>query len=120
MADAKKVLILIRTSPYGMATAGEGFRAIIGLAGMEVKTHAVLVDDGVFIAHKGQNPDALEMHKLEDTYAQVGDFGAKLYVHLASLTQRGLLKEDCIPVEFIDDDKLRELISEVDHVITFN
>ena len=120
MTDTKNVLVLIRTAPYGMATAGEGFRAIIGLAGMEVETHAVLIDDGVLIAHKGQNPDALAVHKLSDAYAQVGDFGAKLYVHLASLTQRGLLKEDCIPVEFIDDDKLRELIRKVDHVITFN
>lgn len=120
MADAKKVLVLIRTAPYGMASAGEGFRAIIGLAGMGVETHAVLVDDGVLIAHKGQNPDALAMHKLEDAYVQLSDFGAKLYVHLASLAQRGILKEDCIPVEFIDDDKLRELIRKVDHVITFN
>lgn len=120
MSDAKKVLILIRACPYGMASAGEGFRAIIGLAGMGVETHAVLVDDGVLVARKGQDPDALAMHKLEDAYSQVADFGARLYVHLPSLSQRDLLKEDCISVEFITDEKLRELISAVDHVITFN
>lgn len=120
MSEAKKVLVLIRTSPYGMASAGEGFRAIIGLAGMGVETHAVLADDGVLIAHKGQNPEVLEMHKLEEAYSQLADFGAKLYVHLPSLAERGLLKDDLISVEFLTDDKLRELISEVDHVLTFN
>jgi sulfur relay protein TusC/DsrF len=120
MSEAKKVLVLIRTAPYGMATAGEGFRAIIGLAGMGIETHAVLADDGVLVAHKGQDPSALAMHRLEDAYSQIPDFGAKLYVHLPSLFERGLLQEEMIPVEFIDDEKLRELITDVDHVITFN
>jgi tRNA 2-thiouridine synthesizing protein C len=120
MADTKKVLVLIRTAPYGMATAGEGFRAIIGLAGMGVETHAVFADDGVLVALKGQNPSALGMHNLEDAYSQLADFGAKLYVHIPSLAQRGLLQEDCIGVKFLSDDKLRELIWKVDHVITFN
>jgi len=118
--EAKKVMILIRSAPYGMATAGEGFRALIGLVSMGIQTHVVLADDGVLVAHKGQAPEALAMHKLEDAYSQLADFGAKLYVHLPSIVQRGLLKDDCISVEFISDEKLRELISEVDHVITFN
>jgi len=120
VADVKKVLILIRTCPYGMASAGEGFRAIIGLAGMEIDTHAVLVDDGVLVGLKGQLPDALGMHKLEDAFSQLSDFGAKLYVHEPSLAERGLSADDCIPAEVLTDDKLRELISQVDHVITFN
>jgi tRNA 2-thiouridine synthesizing protein C len=120
MSEARKVMILIRAAPYGMATAGEAFRAIIGLAGMGIETHAVLADDGVLVAHKGQSPDALGMHNLSQAYSQLRDFGAKLYVHLESLTQRGLLQEECISVEFITDDRLRELIASVDHVITFN
>jgi sulfur relay protein TusC/DsrF len=120
MSDVKKVLILVRTSPYGMATAGEGFRAIIGLAGMGVQTHAVLADDGVLVALKGQNPSVLNMHKLEDAYSQVSDFGAKLYVHQPSLAERGILQDDLISVESLTDDSLRDLIEYVDHVITFN
>jgi len=120
MADAKKVIILIRTAPYGMASAGEGFRAIIGLAGMGVETHAVLADDGVLVAKKGQDPEVLGMHKLEDAYSQVADFGAKLYLHLPSLEERGLGAEDCVSAETLDDDGLRELVAAVDHVITFN
>lgn len=120
MSKAKKVMILVRTAPYGMATAGEAFRAIIGLAGMGVETHAVLADDGVLVAHKGQSPDALGMHNLSQAYSQLASFGAKLYVHLPSLFERGLLQEECISVEFISDENLRELISSVDHVITFN
>jgi len=120
MSEEKKVVILVRAAPYGMASAGEGFRAIIGLAGMGIETHAVLAEDGVLVAIKGQNPDALAMHKLEDAYSQVPEFGAKLYVHTPSLDERGLLKADCIGVEYVDDDELRDLISSADHVITFN
>jgi sulfur relay (sulfurtransferase) DsrF/TusC family protein len=116
---AKKVIVLIRTSPYGMATAGEGFRAIIGLAGMGVETHAVLADDGVLVALKDQNPAALGMHKLSDAYSQLADFGAKLYLHTPSLDARSVSPENCIAAETLDDRALAALIASVDHVISF-
>jgi sulfur relay protein TusC/DsrF len=115
----KKVIVLIRTSPYGMATAGEGFRAIIGLAGMGVETHAVLVDDGVLVALNDQNPDSLGMHKLSDAYSQLADFGAKLYLHTPSLDLRGISTEYCISAQTLDDNQLAELVSSVDHVVSF-
>jgi len=120
MAEPKKVVILVRSAPYGMATAGEAFRAIIGMAGMGVETHAVLVDDAVLVALKGQNPEALGMHRMDEVYSQLADFNAKLYVHLPSLDYRSLPKDNCIEAQMIDNADLRELIASVDHVITFN
>ncbi|MBN2379149.1 DsrE family protein [candidate division WOR-3 bacterium] len=119
MNEPKKVIILVRAAPYGMASAAEGFRVIIGLTGMGLDTHAVLVDDGVLVSLKGQAPSDLGMHKLEDAYSQLQDFGARLYVHTPSLEERGILEEDCIGVEPIDDDELGNMISTADHIITF-
>ncbi|NLI97615.1 hypothetical protein GX441_03025 [bacterium] len=116
---SKKVIVLIRTSPYGMATAGEGFRAIIGLAGMGVETHAVLADDGVLVALKDQSPEALGMHKLSEAYSQLSDFGARLYLHSPSLDARGISVQNCITAETLDDQALASLIASVDHVISF-
>ena len=37
----KKVLIIITKAPYGTSAAAEGFRAAIGIAGMDVDTTIV-------------------------------------------------------------------------------
>ncbi len=115
----KKTIILIRAAPYGMASAGEGFRGIIGVAGMGIETHAVLIDDGVFVAKKGQNPSKIEMQKLEDAYKSLSDFGAKLYIHKESAEIRGVSQEETIEAEWIDTLRLKELINSVDAVVTF-
>lgn len=118
--EAKKVMILIRSAPYGMATAGEGFRALIGLVSMGIQTHVVLADDGVMVALKNQSPEVLDMNNLVDLYAQLPGLGAKLYLYHPSLADHGISPDDCIEAEVLGDEKLRELISVVDHVITFN
>lgn len=115
----KKATVLIRAAPYGMASAGEGFRGIIGLGGLGVETHAVLMDDGVFVAKKGQNPSKIEMQKLEDAYKAVSDFGAKLYIHKESAEVRQVSQEETVEAEWIDTPKLRELINSVDVVVSF-
>lgn len=120
MNEVKTILILIRCAPYGTASAGEGFRAVIALAGMGIRTRVVLADDGVMVARKNQQPGALGMHKLEDVYSQLADFKAKLYLHQPSLEERGISPDDCIQADVLDDDKLGELLSRADHVLSFD
>ncbi len=116
----KKIVFLIRSAPYGMATAAEGFRAIIATAGMGIETHAVLVEDGVFIAKTGQQPEAIAMHSLESAYRQVSDFGAHLYIHTESAEERGVAKPETIPARWITLPELRDLIHSADFVISFS
>jgi len=115
----KKVCVLVKSCTYGMASPGEAYRAIIGLAGMDVDTSAVLVDDGVFAAIKGQDPSVIEMQSLELAYKSIGEFGAKLYIHKESMEKRGIKKDEIIEANMLDTDALRKMINEADAVITF-
>ncbi len=115
----KKVCILIKSCSYGMASAGEAYRTIVGLAGMEVDTNVVLVDDGVFIAMKGQDPSEIEMQSLELAYTSIGEFGAKLYVHKESMEKRGVKEDEIIEANMLNTDGLKKIINEMDAVITF-
>ncbi len=115
----KKVIIFIKAGPYGMASPGEGFRAVIGLAGMGFEVHTVLIDDGVFVLKKGQAPEKIEMHNLEEAYSSIPDFDAKLYAYKPSLDDRGLTKDMIIDAEIIDRDALKKLLDSVDATVTF-
>lgn len=115
----KKVLFLVRAAPYGMATGGEAFRAIVSAAGMDLKTSAVLVDDGVLIAKKGHQPDRIGMTNLEAPYAQLGQLGVKLYIHRESAQQRSLENLQLIEAQWISTIELKLLINNADAVISF-
>jgi sulfur relay protein TusC/DsrF len=115
----KKVVFLIRTAPYGMAAAGEGFRAIIAAAGMEIKTAAAFVEDGVFVAKTNQHPEKIGMSKLEAAYKQIPDFGAQLYIHRESAKERGLREAETIPAHWISTEELKNIINSADAVISF-
>jgi len=116
----KKIVFLIKPAPYGMATAAEGFRAIIATAGMGIETHAVLVEDGVFVAKTGQQPGSIAMQKLETAYNQLSDFGATLYIHKESAEERGLDEKDTIPARWISLPELKNLIQTSDFVVSFS
>ena len=113
------IVFLIRTCPYGMASAAEAYRAVIGVAGMGLDTKAVFVEDGVYSAVKNQKPETIDMHPIVEAYKQVGEFGAKLYVHKESMEERGISADELIEAEIIDTEMLREIIKNAKHIVTF-
>ncbi len=113
------VVILIRTAPFGMASAGEGFRAIIGVAGMGMETYGVLVDDGVYVALKGQRGDILEMHNLDEAYEQLEEFDAELIIHKESMEERGLTEDMLIKGKIVDTEELKKIINSAKFVVSF-
>jgi tRNA 2-thiouridine synthesizing protein C len=115
----KKAVVLVRTCPYGMASAGEGYRTISALAGLEMDTTAVLLDDGVFVALTGQNPRAIAMSSIEQAYAMLSEFGAKVAIHQESVEARSIPVEKLMDFPLVDDDGLRSLLGEADVVLTF-
>ncbi len=115
----KKAVVLVRSCPYGMASAGEAYRAISALAGLEVQTTAVLMDDGVLAALKGQDPSGIGMSNLEDAYGMLPEFGAEVVVHRASAEVRGISPGDLLDFHQVDDDGLRGLLEAADLAFTF-
>ena len=113
------IVFLIRTCPYGMASAAEAYRAVIGVAGMGLATKAVFVEDGVYSIVKNQKPETIDMHPIVEAYKQVGEFGAKLYIHKESMEQRGLNSDEIIEAEIIDTEELKKIIEGAKHIVTF-
>jgi len=115
----KKVLIIITKAPYGTSAAAEGFRAAIGIAGMDVDTTIVLTDDAVFAALKGQNPEALGMKALSEVIESAKEYGARTLVDSESLRKRGIERDELVNVEIIDTEGFADLVHDVDGAIRF-
>lgn len=116
----EKILVLIRTSPYGAVMNMEGFRVCIGLAACDMAVEAVLMDDGVYAALKGQRPKKIGIASAEKAYSKIeSDFDVPLYVHEGSLTKRGIGGEDIIQARKIDTAGIREKIAQAKTVLTF-
>jgi sulfur relay protein TusC/DsrF len=116
----EKVLVLIRTSPYGTVMNMEGFRVCIGLAACEMAVEAVLMDDGIYAVLKGQRPRKIGIASAEKAYSKIkSDFDVPLYVHEESLTKRGITGDDIIQAEKIDTAGIRQKIAEAKTVLTF-
>ena len=90
-----RVAFLMRHSPYGSVYPAEGFRAMLGTAVFEMDIVIVFIDDGVYVALKGQQPGGLDMKPLGEGFPGLADVGVKeFYVHDASLAERGLSASD--------------------------
>lgn len=90
-----RVAFLMRRSPYGTVYPAEGFRAIMGTAVFELDIVVVFVDDGVYVALKGQRPEGIDMKPLGDGLPGLAEVGVKeFYAHDASLAERGLTAAD--------------------------
>ncbi len=115
----KKILVLARSAPYGSIWTAEAYRSAMGFATSDLPTSLVLFQDAVFAAVKGQQAEGIGSGSLSGELANAELFEVDLYIHGPSLTERGLTSEDIISSNTIDDDGLRALIADADHVVTF-
>jgi tRNA 2-thiouridine synthesizing protein C len=116
-----RVAFLMRHSPYGSVHPAEGFRAMMGTAVFEMDIVVVFVDDGVYVALKGQKPDELDMKPLGEGFPGLADLGVKeFYVHDASLTERGLSASDLsVDAAVADAARIAEVLAGCSAVLPF-
>ncbi len=118
--------VMIRKAPYGAIEAAEGLRHLIAAAGT-MAASAVLLDDGVYLARRGQDPGdsgwvnlsgALE-RALTDCRADPSRRLA-VYVHEASLQDRSLDPASLIPgVELAGDDRVAAVLADARCLLVF-
>ncbi len=116
-----RVAFLMRHSPYGTVYPAEGFRAMMGTAVFEMDIVVVFVDDGVYVALKGQKPDELDMKPLGEGFPGLADVGMKeFYVHDESLIERGLSAGDLtVDAAVVGSAKLVEVLAGCSAVLPF-
>ena len=116
-----KVLVMLRKAPYGTVYAAEAIRAIMGLVSFEVEVEVLFIHDGVYVAKKHQDPEALDMKSLGAVLPQLKDMDIeKFYACDQSLKERNLTIEDLtVEVELCTPDNFEQKLSEFDHILPF-
>ena len=119
--------VVIRKGPYGAISAAEGVRHVIGAVHAGLVVHAVLIDDGVYLAGQGQDVADTGWTNLAGALGQALGPGAtgssapaRAYVHRPSAETRGLDHVDLVPgVELIDDTQLEAVLTASDALLLF-
>lgn len=115
----KKILVLVRTSPYSTVLPGEAFLAGIALKSMDMDVNLVLTDDGIFAAIKEQKAEAIGHKSVGQAIESAPDFGLPVYLHSDAVRERGVDTSELLPLEIIDTDGLKDMVKKADAIMTF-
>jgi len=117
----KKILLIVKSSPYGSVRATEGFRIATAMIAMDVLPQLLFIDDGVYCLLKNQKPEAAGLNSLSERLKTLADL-IGLHVVSDSMVKRKLGKSDfdeTYNVKTLSLNEATELIAENEAVITF-
>lgn len=117
----KKILIMIRKSPYGTVYPAEALRAAMGLAQFGVEVEILFIHDGVFMALKEQNPEEIEMKALGAVLPELKEMDIKkFYVCGESLQERNITPDQLtVEAEICTPENFEEKLNQFDHIFPF-
>ena len=118
--NKKKILFIIRHSPYGNLLAREGLEAILATSVYEQQLSVLFLDDGVFQLATQQTTtiEPKNFSKLLSVFS-LYDINA-VFVCQSSLHRRGLDKIDlCIAAKPLNTDEIQQLMKQQDQLISF-
>jgi tRNA 2-thiouridine synthesizing protein C len=101
----KKFLYVNRKAPHGSIYALESLEVVLIGAAFEQEVTLAFIDDGVYQLLQNQDTGAIGTKNFSATYRALGDYDVnQIYVERESLEQRGLSKEDLMPLTWEDED----------------
>lgn len=126
----KKILFILRSSPYGSATAQEGVDSVLAASVFEQELSVLFMDEGVWQLHNHQQslgvqrPEAHHPLERKNIAAQLESFPLydidKVYADKKSLDQFSIPKKELIlKPELLGDKAIRKLIAEHDVVLSY-
>ena len=135
MSKGKKFMYINRHAPCGTVYAVEGLEVVLIGAAFEQDVCMAFVGDGVFQLKQDQDTADTGMKNFSPAYRALGDYEVnRLYVERESLEERGLTKDDLMPLAWEDEDddwaekpsihivdraQLSDLIEEQDILLNF-
>ena len=117
----KKILLLVKSAPYGSVRAAEGFRIATAMIAMDVLPQLLFIDDGVYCLLKNQKPEAAGLNSLAERLKTLADL-IGFHAVSDSIVKRNLQKidfDETYNVKTISLGEAAELIAENEVVITF-
>jgi len=116
-----KILLVIKSLPYGSGRAAEGFRMATAMIAMDVLPQLLFMDDGVYCLVKGQKPEAAGSSPYYEHLRTIADL-VGLHVLSVSMVKRNLRPEDFdenYKVKNLSIREAAELMTENEAVLTF-
>lgn len=89
----KRILLVVKSPPYGSVLATECFRVATAMIAMDVLPQILFIDDGVYCLVKEQNPEQAGFQSFHERLKTLADL-TELYVAEESLHKRNLKKTD--------------------------
>lgn len=117
----RKILLIIKSPPYGSLMAAEGLRIATALVAMDILPKLVFVDDGIYCLVKSHKPEAAGLNPLYDRLKTLADL-VGLHVATESLAKRDMNADDLdekYNVTVILQGEVAELVAENEVVIAF-
>ena len=117
----KKILLVIKSPPYGSSRASEGFRIATAMIAMDVLPRLLFIDDGIYCLIKNQKPDSADPDLHYERLKTLADL-VELYAVKESIAKRRLELpdlDDSLHVKMVDFDKATEQFIESESVLTF-
>ncbi|MHA1962382.1 MAG: DsrE family protein [Candidatus Thorarchaeota archaeon] len=113
--EERKVLIIVRSRPFGTIINFEGWRAAVGMIGMDHEPTMLFMGDGVYSLLKTMDQTPIRMFK--STYE---GFDGKICASKESLTRRGISDSEIFDgVEILDVTGIGQAMTENEVVLTF-
>ncbi len=117
----KKILLVVKSSPYGSSMATEGFRIATAMIAMDVLPQLLFIDDGVYCLLKNQRPEAAGLNSHYERLKTLADL-VGLYAARDSMAKRDLNiidLDESFNVKLLSMDEAAKLIMENETVIAF-
>ena len=111
----RKVLILINSKPFGKIMAAEGWRAAVGMFGMDHESQMLFMGDGVYGLMKEQDIAPIRMFK-----STFESFDGRVLISKKSLDERNIDPSELFDeVEVLGDAEVAKALVENEVIITF-
>jgi tRNA 2-thiouridine synthesizing protein C len=118
---SRKILLVVKSPPYGSAIADECFRIATAMIAMDVLPQILFIDDGIYCLLKEQDPEQLGLQSFHERLKTLADL-IGLYVAEDSLRRRKLKKTDInedYNVKTVSMEEVTNLFLENESAMTF-
>lgn len=115
----KTVLFLVQRPPYGTTAARDTVDAILACASFGQPIQVLFAGDGVWQLTQEQAADNIGMKDIGKLLSALPYYDVTtLFAEQTALATRNIhVTDSCIPVTALNDDAIRQLVRNADHII---
>ncbi len=111
----RPVLVLVTSRPFGKILAAEGWRAAVGMFGMDHQPQLLFMSDGVYGLMKNQ--DIMHIRMFKSTFES---FDGRICVSKKSIDERNISPDELFEnVEVLEEEDVANAFVENEIVLTF-